>query len=255
MSQPHYYGNAVVLDDGRVFVAGGHIRWGVTSVMSTHTEFFDPATGMWTRGPNLPSVPGEDDQHDNAHGGRGNGVCMKTVAGGAVVIAGGAASSDDTDFFATEFTRQSILTVTPAADPAQSVVRIERARIPSAPHNGRFFGDSGRGSVPCWPTADGRIMIAGGQDSAFEDLYDAYLYDPTTGQIERGPDLPHGVPHWAGSGGFPADYQCARMTDLAVSMRASRLVFHHSSTFVNFGGWSSIANRQVALRRAEQFTA
>src|SRR4051794_11068274 len=94
MSEPHDYGNSVVLADGRVLVTGGHVRWSKYSTMSTHTDFFDPATGAWSQGPALPIVAGEDDRTTGSHGGRGNGVCMATLPDGNVVIAGGASSTD-----------------------------------------------------------------------------------------------------------------------------------------------------------------
>ena len=144
MSEPHDYGNSVVLSDGRVLVTGGHVRWGNASVMSTHTDFFDPGTGAWSQGPVLPVVAGEDDRTPGSHGGRGNGVCMTALPDGDVVVAGGATGTDGAEFFSTMISRQSILTITPAADPMDSTVRLSPAVIPSPSGNGHLFGDEGR---------------------------------------------------------------------------------------------------------------
>lgn len=61
MSEGHYYGNSVLLRDGRVLVLGGHTLWKLdsddASRLATHTDFFNPRTGTWTQGAPLPTVP------------------------------------------------------------------------------------------------------------------------------------------------------------------------------------------------------
>ena len=54
MSEPRTWHSAVLLDDGRVLVAGGHTPSGVTN----SAEIYDPATGMWSRTGAMPRRAG-----------------------------------------------------------------------------------------------------------------------------------------------------------------------------------------------------
>ena len=47
--------SATLLPDGRVWVVGGFINFQQGLAQSGGTEFYDPATGIWSRGPSLPT--------------------------------------------------------------------------------------------------------------------------------------------------------------------------------------------------------
>jgi hypothetical protein len=247
LSEGHSFGNQVLLRDGRVLMAGGHTVWkfvdgkSVSSTLATHTEFFDPRTGAWTRGPNLPVIPGEDDQIAGSHGGRTNGVCMSALPDGKVVMAGGFTQTDGADFFATAVGRQSILVLSPAADPRRSRFQVSPNPIPSGRPFGAFAGGPGRGQLPCYALSGDRVLIAGGQSNAGEDLYDTYLFDPRTFAIRRGPDLLHGTTTWAADYGYPDGYQCATISSLEINMHSSLLVFP-GDVLVHGGGYDGRTN-------------
>ena len=248
LSEGHGFGNEVRLADGRVLVAGGHTVWkyvdgmSVTSTLATHTEFFDPRTGTWTQGPSLPTIPGEDDAIPGSHGGRANGVCLSALPDGKVVIAGGATQTDGAEYFATQLDRQSILVLSPAADPARSRFQVSPNPIPSGKPFGAYLGGPGRHQLPCYAISGDRVLIAGGQSDVGEDLYDTYVFDPHTYSVRRGPDMLHGTtPTWAADSGYPADYQCAILSTLEVSMRSSLLVFN-GDVLVHGGSYDGQTN-------------
>jgi hypothetical protein len=263
----HLFGNLVQLRDGRVLVAGGHSFWALpeegfgpeipgvpvgTTVLATDTEFFDPATGVWSQGTPLPTIPGEDDAIGGSHGGRTNGVCLAALRDDTVVIAGGATEVDGTAFPSTLRTRSSIVVMTPGSDARNSTYQISPNAIPPGAGSGGLFGDGGRFQLPCYVMSTGKVMIAGGQNNAGEDLYDAYLFNPRTFTVTRGPDLVHGVALWAPAGGYPAGFQFSAISTKEVGMRNSRLAFP-GDVLVLGGGYDPISLDPAGSRRIEQF--
>jgi hypothetical protein len=264
LSQGHLFGNLVHLADGRVLAAGGHSFWAFpedggdlwipgfvenpVSVLATSTDFFDPHSGRWSAGPPLPLVPGEDDAIAGSHGGRANGVCLAALRDGSVVIAGGGTHPDGEDPFAHLLTRSSIVVMTPARDPRKSTYQISPNAIPSV-DNGRLFGDAGRNQLPCYALSTGKVLIAGGQNSA-EDLYDTYLFNPRTFSVTRGPDLVHGVVPSAADFGLPVGYQTTAISTREVGMRDSQLIFP-GDVLVHGGGYDAING--TGSHNVEQF--
>lgn len=254
----HLFGNAVLLKDGRVFVAGGHSTWDWrntgASVLATGTDFFDPATGVWSSGPALPSVVGEDDRISGSHGGRTNGVGFALLDNGDVVLVGGYSQTDGASFFETAIARQSILVLTPAAEASRSRFRLAPHPIPPGTDFGGFFGDGGRSQVLTYAISRNRVVIAGGQDSFGEDLYDTYLLDGRDLSVRRGPDMAHGVAAWAAENpdfGYPADYQTATISTRAVSMANSKLVLA-GDVLVHGGSYDGIGVTFLSSRYVEQ---
>ncbi|MCW2761998.1 MAG: hypothetical protein JWR85_2199 [Marmoricola sp.] len=230
----HIFGNAALLKDCRVLVGGGHATWDYpdtdASVLATHTDFFDPATGVWSKGAPFPRVAGEDDRIGNSNGGRTNGVGFAVMENGKVVIAGGYTAVDGEAYFDTVISRQSILVMSPAKKPLRSHYRLSPNRIPSGKGSGALLGDNGRGQVLTYAIAGNRAVIAGGQNNFAEDLYDSYVYDVRSCSLARGPDMVHGLTEWAADNpdeGYPADYQASKISTRAVSMNNSKLVFDH----------------------------
>ena len=170
------------LQDGRVLVAGGRSFWalgeegngpipGFTddfSVLSTRTEFFDPQSGRWREGPPLPAGAGRGRHPRRIARGPANGVCLAALPDDSVVIAGGGTQTDGAAFPHTLLTRSSILVMTPGRDPLNSTYQISPNAIPSV-DNGRLFGDAGRNQLAVLRHVDGKVLIAGGQNSA-EDV-------------------------------------------------------------------------------------
>jgi hypothetical protein len=261
LSEGHFFGNEILLHDGRMFVGGGHTMWNNNvqpdvSILAADTEFFDPATGIWSQGPPLPTVPGEDGRIANSHGGRANGVCFATLPDDRVVIAGGNSQVDGQSYFGTTIGRQSILVMTPAANPSNSRITVSPTKIPSGTNFGGFFGDGGRNQLLCYVTTDSHVVFAGGQDSVAEDLYDTYVFNPLNGSIRQGPDLVHGIALWAAADpslGYPVGYQAAAISTMAVAMRDSRLVFRND-VFVEGGGYDGLSLDGLGSRYVEQFT-
>jgi hypothetical protein len=236
LGRGHGFGNAVLLNDGRVFVSGGHTFWNAyndddTSYLARHTDYFDPTTGRWTTGAPLPPVSGEDDQIPGSHGGRANGVCVSVLHNGKVVIAGGATQTDGQSYFGTIVARQSILLMTPATDPAHSTYQLAPHPIPSgATFGGGPGGGNGRTQLLCYNLGRNRILIAGGQDEVGADLYDTYLFDAPDGSVTPGPLMAHAKPVWATQHpewGYPPDYETAVISTRWVGMNNSKLVFGH----------------------------
>jgi hypothetical protein len=260
LSEGHLFGNQILLHDGRVFVAGGHSVWqvftpGGVSTLATHTEFFDPATGMWSQGPSLPTVPGEDTRIANSHGGRANGVCFAALPDDRVVIAGGNSQVDGQSYFPTAIGRQSILVMTPAANPRNSRIVISPTKIPAGTNFGGLFGDGGRNQLPCYVTTDHQVVFAGGQDIDAEELYDTYVFNPSNWSIRQGPDLVHGIAQWAAADpslGYPAGYQAAAVSTMGVANRDSTLVFGND-VFVEGGGYNGISIDSLGSPYVEQF--
>ena len=141
LNSGHMFGNAVLLNDGRLFVGGGHTAWNFfgddTSTLATDTDYFDPTTGVWLKGAPFPTVAGEDDRIDNSHGGRTNGFGLAVLDNGKVVIAGGASQVDGESYFDTKIDRQSILVMSPAANPMDSRYQLSPNPIPSGTGFGR----------------------------------------------------------------------------------------------------------------------
>ncbi|MDX6228482.1 MAG: hypothetical protein QOI76_1872 [Frankiales bacterium] len=261
----HLFGNLVRLHDGRVLVAGGHSFWALpeegygppipgytpgTSVLATDTQFFDPATGVWSEGTPLPIIAGEDDAIPGSHGGRANGVCVAALPNNTVVIAGGATHTDGTNYFATLKTRSSIVVMTPGRDPRRTTYQISPNAIPSV-DNGRLFGDAGRNQLPCYVLSSGKVMIAGGVNSA-EDLYDTYVFNSRSFTLTRGPDLVHSEALWGPSNGRPPGYQGAAISTQEVGMRNSQLVFP-GDVLVHGGGANGVSFDFLGSRQIEQF--
>jgi hypothetical protein len=262
LGRGHLFGHAVRLDDGRVFVAGGHTLWDFEetdlSALATGTDYFDPATGRWTTGAPLPPVRGEDDLLPGSRGGRANGVGMAVLGNGKVVIAGGATQTDGESFFATWRTRRSILVMTPAANPAKSTYRVGPERIPSGAGHGGLLGDDGRGQLLSYALPGNRVLLGGGQNNGGEDLYDTYYFDSRTGKVTRGPDLVHDTTIWATQHpdwGYPADYQTSVISTQRVSMTNSKLIFDGGKTLVHGGGYDGAGDDNFfGSRYVEQIT-
>jgi hypothetical protein len=261
LGRGHIFGHAVRLDDGRVFVAGGHTIWDFEdtdlSALAADTDYFDPATGRWTTGAPLPAVRGEDDLLPGSHGGRANGLGMAVLDNGKVVIAGGATQTDGASFFETWRTRRSILVMTPATNPARSTYRLGPERIPSGAGHGGLLGDDGRGQLLCYPLPGNRVLLGGGQNNAGEDLFDTYYFDSRTGKVTRGPDMLHDTTIWAvqhPEWGWPADYETAVISTRHVSMDNSKLVFN-GKTLVHGGGYDGAGDDNFfGSRYVEQLT-
>lgn len=261
LGRGHLFGHAVRLADGRVFVAGGHTLWDFEdtdlSALAADTDYFDPATGRWTTGAPLPTVRGEDDLLPGSHGGRANGVGMAVLGNGKVVIAGGFAQTDGVSFFDTWRSRQSILVMTPATNPAKSTYRLAPERIPSGAGHGGLLGDDGRGQLLSYPLPGNRVLLGGGQNNFGEDLFDTYYFDSQTGKVTRGPDLVHDTTIWAlqhPEWGYPPDYQTSVISTRHVSMDNSKLIFD-GKTLVHGGGYSNVGDDNFfGTRYVEQIT-
>ena len=146
--------------------------------------------------------------------------------------------------------------MTPATNPRNSRIVLSPTKIPSGTDFGGFFGDGGRNQLLCYVTTDNRVVFAGGQDIAGEDLYDTYVFNPSSWSIRRGPDLVHGVALWAAADpslGYPVGYQDAAISTMAVGMRDSKLVFGND-VFVEGGGYDGISVDAVGSPYVEQFT-
>ena len=262
LNSGHLFGNAALLKDGRLFVGGGHARWDWrntdASILAAGTDFFNPATGAWSSGAPFPSIPGEDDRVSNSRGGRTNGVRFAVLDDGKVLIAGGFSANDGESYFGTTIGRQSILLMSPAANPLRSRYQVSPNPIPSGTDFGGLFGDGGRGQVLSYALSRNRAVIAGGMDNVGEDLFDSYVFDARDSSMTRGPDLAHGVPLWAAQHpewGYPEDYQTATISTLGVSMNNSRLVLDHD-VLVHGGGVDGIgADNFLGSRYVEQLTA
>jgi hypothetical protein len=246
LGRGHLFGNAVRLKDGRVFVVGGHIFWrnmtDDVSVQAIDTDYFDPDTGDWRTGAPLPTVPGEDDHKPDSHGGRTNGVGVAVMNNGKVVIAGGATHTDGAPYFETILCRRSILVMTAKPNPASSSYALATDRIPSGNGWGGYTGDGGRNQLPCYAVPGNRAVLAGGQDSNGDDLYDTYVFKATTGHLTRGADRVHDTPGWLPQHPeYPPGYQCAVISTRAVSMANSKLVFP-AATLVHGGSYNAVGD-------------
>lgn len=264
LADGHLFGNAVRLADGRVLVAGGRNFWAIGeegrgptpgftddfSSLSTTTDFFDPRSGRWSAGTPLPPVPGEDDTLAGSHGGRANGFCLAALPDDSVVIAGGSTQTDGLPFPQTLLTRSSILVMTPGREPGQSTYAISPHAIPSF-DNGRLFGDAGRNQVPCYVLSTGKVLIAGGQNSSGEDLYDAYLFNARTFRLTRTQDLAHGPSLWTPADGYPAGFPFSAISTREVSMRDSQLVFP-DDVLVLGGGYDPLSLDPSGTHRVAQ---
>jgi hypothetical protein len=262
LGSAHVFGNSIRLKDGRVFVVGGHTFWHPNfddgldfSVLATETDYFDPATGVWTTGSPLPAVQGEDDRIPSSYGGRANGLGLAVMDNGKVVIAGGNSQVDNLSYFLTGIGRRSILVMTAHTNPMHSTYEIAPNRIPPGSPFGGLFGDGGRNQLLCYAVPGNRVVIAGGQDNAGGDLYDTYVFKYSNRSIKRGPDMAHDTTCWAVQHpelGFPPDYETAVISTLAVSMNNSRLVFG-DGTLVHGGGYNGVGDGTFpGSRYAEQ---
>jgi hypothetical protein len=249
LGRGHVFGNAVLLEDGRVFVIGGHTFWNVnsdvdTSALATDTDYFDPETGVWATGAPLPPVVGEDDRIPGSHGGRTNGIGVAVLDNGKVVIAGGNSQTDGESYFGTAIGRRSIIVMTAASDPSQSTYQLAANRIPDCTDFGGLFGDGGRNQLLCYATSKDRVVIAGGQSTAGEDLFDTYVFDSRTGTVTRGPDMVHNTPAWLAQHpewGYPDGYETATISSRAVCMNNSKLVFS-DHTLVHGGAYNGVGD-------------
>jgi len=260
LGQGHFFGNAVRLRDGRVFVVGGHESWTTddVSVQAVDTDYFEPETGEWRSGAPLPTVAGEDDTRPHSDGGRTNGVGVAVMDDGKVVIAGGATHTDGAKYFDTILCRRSILVMTARPQPAASTYVVATDRIPSGNGSGGYTGDGGRNQLPCYAVPGNRAVLAGGQDSHGDDLYDTYVFHPDSGTLHRGPDRVHKTPGWLPQHPeFPAGYQAPVISTRAVSMANSKLVFP-GGVLVHGGSYNAVSdnpdlNNPPGTRYAEQF--
>jgi hypothetical protein len=159
-----------------------------------------------------------------------------------VVIAGGATHTDGASYFETTLCRRSILVMTAKPNPASSSYALATDRIPSGNGWGGYTGDGGRNQLPCYAVPGNRAVLAGGQDSNGDDLYDTYVFKATTGHLTRGADRVHDTPGWLPQHPeYPPGYQCAVISTRAVSMANSKLVFP-AATLVHGGSYNAVGD-------------
>ncbi len=153
MTTPRAGHSAALLSDGRVLITGGEIEVGDLATPLASAELYDPARGTFSA---TGSMTVARFNHTST-----------TLAGGKVLIAGGGGPAGTT---------ASGL----SADPG----------IPSAelydPASGTFASTGSMSVGRYWqtatPLADGRVLIAGGNDGN-GPLVSAELYDPASGRF------------------------------------------------------------------------
>ncbi len=133
----------VLLNDGRVFIAGGFSGSGGEQSPYRSTEFFDPRTGTFSDGPDL-SV------------GR-SGPTATVLHDGRVLIAGGYSAPG------------APRGVAELLDPRTNTIK------PTAHMVVRRTGQTAT------LLRDGRVLMTGGRDQSENELASAELYDPRTG--------------------------------------------------------------------------
>jgi hypothetical protein len=146
MTEGRYAPGAAVLPDGRVLVVGGYIEGG--KPLKT-AELFDPTTGTFTKlAAEMATTRGE--------------LGVVPLPGGKVLIAGG-------------------YTFTPKGAALASAEIFD-------PTTGAFTAAHEMKAARDGPAAaalpNGKVLLSGGDNSAFEALKSAELFDPATGTFE-----------------------------------------------------------------------
>jgi hypothetical protein len=143
----------------------------------------------------------------------------------------------------------------PQPHPAASTYVVATDRIPSGNGSGGYTGDGGRNQLPCYAVPGNRAVLAGGQDSNGDDLYDTYVFHPDSGTLHRGPDRVHKTPGWLPQHPeYPAGFQAAVISTQAVSMANSKLVFP-GGVLVHGGSYNAVSHSHDSppgTRYAEQ---
>lgn len=145
MSAPRFGHTATLLPNGKVLIAGGYSKGIVNTSTSAlaSTEIYDPATGLFTPGPNMTEARG--------------GHTATLLANGVVLIAGGLTQN------------------TVALASAELFDPVSGKFVPA----GNMTIDREEHTATLLP--NGRVLIVGGATSSSETLASAELYDPATG--------------------------------------------------------------------------
>jgi len=196
------YHTAARLADGRVLVVGGE---GAGGAQLASAELYDPATGLWTPTGNLNT-------------GR-SGHTATLLADGRVLVTGGYGGGDYLSSAELYDPATGVWTVTGSFYGNQTrdrhvAVRLQNGRVLVIggegfggllastelydPATGTWTLTSSLATARLLPTAtllpDGRVLVAGGKDSAWLELSSAELYDPASGTWTGVGDL--GVARW-----------------------------------------------------------
>ncbi len=191
---------AVLLDDGRVLLAGG---WGADGVLET-TELYEPKSGRFSAGPGMTSPRA--------------GFTAVSLDDGRVLLAGGFLDNEPTTASADLFDPDGDLVTRTGSlsEPrgAYAAARLKDGRVLIAgglsggrvvasaeiydPETGRFER-TGSMNIPRYKSAavalrDGTVMVIGGAaDVEGDRLYaSTEIYDPERGMFAPGPRM-----HWA----------------------------------------------------------
>lgn len=179
----------VKLRDGRVLVIHGNDRRYVFGVnefyRDTHgvqAELFDPKRGTWTKLPDLPAIPGEDDRHDGTKGVR-QLAAASLLPDGRVLVSGGFSSPGDAKG---RPVLKSILYVRSSSivfDPARFDLGLDPWSITGSMAVARHSHSHG-----LLPGTRGTISVGGFTDDAWTARTE--IYDPAAGTWKSGPSMP-----------------------------------------------------------------
>ena len=188
---------AMLLDDGRVLIAGG---WGESGVLST-TEIYDPASRSFSRGPAMASVRA--------------GFTPIELVNGRVLLAGGFLDNDPTTAEAEIFDpegdtiRRTGAMLRPRGAYAAALLPDGRVLVAGGlvdgevvdsveiydPATGRFTRTGSMGTARYKAAAaaldDGTVIVIGGAgDIEGTDRFaSTEIYDPVRGTFSRGPTM------------------------------------------------------------------
>jgi hypothetical protein len=150
---PRFDHTATLLADGRVLVAGG-VSSGYNCSSNASSEIFDPTGGTWAVGPSAP-VP------------FGTGHNSIPLNNGRILVSGGG------NRCGTVFRSAALFDPTTA-----TWTRIGDMTVPREFHSSALL-------------PDGRVLVAGGvgQNSLYQSIANAEIYDPTTGAWSAMPNM------------------------------------------------------------------
>jgi hypothetical protein len=177
--------SGVLLPDGRVFVAGGHVQFTpgyyADGLATATAEIFDPGANAWTPAQVMPPDPIEDATVPAPlAGGRVRHVAA-ALGDGTVLVAGGHVYRQP-GLPLSGLTRRSALIYDPATNDWR----------PTAPMS------RGRATAAATVLPDGRVLVAGGFDERGLPLASSEIFDPATETWSAGPALPSRVTTPAG---------------------------------------------------------